>query len=59
MTGLADRMADKEYGISYWDSLIVAAAEKAGCTRIISEDLNSGQSDDGIAVVDPSRPSHG
>ena len=43
----------KEYGISYWDSLIVAAAERAGCTRIISEDLNSGQSYHGIAVVDP------
>ena len=43
----------KEYGISYWDSLIVAAAERAGCTRIISEDLNSGQPYHGIAVVDP------
>ena len=55
MTGLADRMADKEYGISYWDSLIVAATEKAGCTRIVSEDLKSGQSYHGIAVVDPFR----
>lgn len=43
----------KKYGISYWDSLIVAAAEKAGCTQIISEDLNSGQSYHGITVVDP------
>ena len=43
----------KEYDISYWDSLIVAAAEKAGCTQIISEDLNSGQSYHGITVVDP------
>ena len=43
----------KEYGISYWDSLIVAAAERAGCVRIVSEDLNSGQSYHGIAVVDP------
>ena len=43
----------KEYGISYWDSLIVAAAKKAGCTQIISEDLNSGQSYHGITVVDP------
>ena len=25
MTGLGDRMADKEYGISYWDSLPVTA----------------------------------
>ena len=43
----------KEFGITYWDSLIVAAAEKAGCTRIVSEDLNSGHSFHGIAVVDP------
>jgi predicted nucleic acid-binding protein len=43
----------KEYGISYWDSLIIAAAEKAGCGRIISEDLNAGQSYHGIAVVNP------
>ena len=43
----------KEYGITYWDSLIVAAAERGGCTRIFSEDLNSGQSYHGIVVVDP------
>ena len=43
----------KEYGITYWDSLIVAAAERADCTRIVSEDLNSGQSYHGITVVDP------
>ncbi len=43
----------KQYGISYWDSLIIAAAERAGCGQIVSEDLNSGQSYHGIAVVDP------
>ena len=59
MTGLADRMADKEYGISYWDSLIVAAAERSGSIRIVSENLNSRQSYYGIAVIDPSRPSRG
>ena len=43
----------KQYRVSYWDSLIIAAAEKAGCTRIISEDLNPGQSYHGIVVVNP------
>lgn len=43
----------RRYGITYWDSLIVAAAERAGCTQILSEDLNSGQSYDGIIVVNP------
>ena len=45
--------AHERYGITYWDSLIVAAAERAGCTRIISEDLNSGQSYLGIMAVNP------
>lgn len=43
----------RRYQISYWDSLIVAAAKKSGCTRIFSEDLNPGQSYHGIAVVNP------
>lgn len=43
----------RRYQISYWDSLIVAAAERAECTRILSEDLNPGQIYHGIAVVDP------
>ena len=42
-----------QYGITYWDSLIVAAAERAGCRRIFSEDLNPGQSYHGIVVVNP------
>ena len=43
----------RRYGISYWDALIVVAAESAGCTRILSEDLNSGQAYNGIVVVNP------
>jgi predicted nucleic acid-binding protein len=41
------------YQISYWDALIVAAAESADCTRILTEDLNPGQSYHGIVVVNP------
>ena len=43
----------RHYGITYWDSLIVAAAERAGCSRILSEDLNAGQAYHGIVVVNP------
>lgn len=43
----------RRYQISYWDALIVSAAERAGCTRIVSEDLNPGQTYHGIVVVDP------
>ena len=43
----------QRYGISYWDGLIIAAAERAGCTRLISQDLNAGQSYNGVMVVNP------
>ena len=43
----------RQYGISYRDSLIVAAAERARCSRIISEDMNTGQSYHGIVAVNP------
>jgi predicted nucleic acid-binding protein len=40
----------KIYRISYWDALIVSAAERAGCKRILSEDLNDGQLYHGLAI---------
>ena len=42
-----------ESQISFWDSLIIAAAEKANCKLIISEDLNSGQKYQGISLINP------
>ena len=41
------------YGIHFYDGMIVAAAERAGCKRIWSEDLNAGQKYFGVAVQDP------
>ncbi len=41
------------YKISFWDSMIIGAAEKAKCATILSEDLNPGQYYSGIAVVNP------
>ena len=41
------------YGTNYWDSLIIAAAERAACATILSEDFNSGQSYHGILAVNP------
>ena len=37
--------------ISFWDSLIIAAAEKANCEFVISEDLNAGQLYRGIGFT--------
>ena len=41
------------YRISYWDSLIVSAAERAGCRIILSEDLSDGQTYHHILVNNP------
>ena len=41
------------YGTTYWYSLIIAAAERAGCSAILSEDYNSGQSYHGILAINP------
>jgi predicted nucleic acid-binding protein len=43
----------KIFRISYWDALIVSAAERAGCKRILSEDLNDGQLYHGILIFNP------
>ena len=42
-----------EYGMQFYDALIVATAAKLGCLEIVSEDLNPGQTYCGVAVVNP------
>ena len=39
--------------LSFWDSLIVAAAQKAGCFMLFSEDLNPGQEIDDLIIKNP------
>ena len=43
------------YRFSFYDSLIVAAALEAGCTRLYTEDLQHGQRIGQLTVVDPFR----
>ena len=43
----------KRYRTSYWDAAILAAAASAGCTELLSEDLNPGQNYDGLCVINP------
>jgi predicted nucleic acid-binding protein len=45
--------AHATYGIHFYDGLIVAAAERAGCGRIWSEDLSPGQEYFGVKVSNP------
>lgn len=39
--------------LSFWDSLILAAAASAGCSTVYSEDLNPGQAILGVKVQNP------
>ncbi|MFZ0863739.1 MAG: PIN domain-containing protein [Candidatus Sulfotelmatobacter sp.] len=41
------------YQLSFWDSLIVAAAKTASCGFLLTEDLEDGQKLDGVEVVNP------
>jgi predicted nucleic acid-binding protein len=41
------------YGFSWWDALIVSAAQVAGTDYLLSEDLQAGQDLGGVVVVDP------
>ncbi|MEO5924067.1 MAG: PIN domain-containing protein [Bryobacteraceae bacterium] len=45
--------AHSVYGAHFYDGLIIAAAERCGCSRIWSEDFNPGQKYFGIEVVNP------
>ena len=42
-----------KYGVHFYDGMILAAAERGGCGRIWSEDLNTGQRYFGISVQNP------
>jgi predicted nucleic acid-binding protein len=44
---------EDESRIGFWDALIVASAAKSGASRILSEDLNAGQTIAGIRIENP------
>ncbi|MEJ7873514.1 MAG: PIN domain-containing protein [Rubrobacteraceae bacterium] len=39
--------------VSFWDAMILTSARSLGCGVLYSEDLNPGQSYDGVLVVNP------
>jgi len=47
--------AHAKYGMHFYDGMIAAAAERGGCRRILSEDLNPGQKYFGVVVENPFR----
>ena len=56
MTGaVIDRAwtAQDRYGLGFWDALIAAAAQGAGCRYPLTEDFQPDQQLDDLAVVNP------
>ncbi len=46
----------ERFGLSYWDSAILAAARACGCDAVYSEDMSSEQDYDGLRVINPFAP---
>lgn len=47
--------ASQDWQLSYWDALIIAAAETSGCERVLSEDMSDGAVYGSIHVENPFR----
>ena len=43
----------QRYALSWWDALIVAAAQRSGCKVVLTEDLQDGQVFGAVRVIDP------
>ena len=44
---------EERHKLSFWDAMIVAAAHKAGATRILTEDLGHGETVAGVSIENP------
>lgn len=44
---------ESRYRLSYWDALIVAAAQAQGCAYLLSEDLQHEQQIDSVKILNP------
>lgn len=44
---------EERHKLSFWDALVVEAARRAGATRLISEDLQSGRLIGGVRIENP------
>lgn len=44
---------EDRYGFSWWDALIIGAAQHVRCRYLLSEDLQHGQELEGLTVLNP------
>jgi len=55
--GVADILAavdlPRVHGFSFWDALILRAAQQAGCTVLFSENMQEAREVDGVRIVNP------
>ena len=45
--------AESRWQLSYWDALMVAAAQQQGCKLLLTEDLQHDQVIDGVRILNP------
>ncbi len=44
---------ESRYQLSYWDALVLAAAQHQGCSYVLTEDLQHGQHIDSVQIINP------
>lgn len=44
---------EARFSLSWWDALVVSAAQVSGCAFLLTEDLQDGHDFDGLRVIDP------
>jgi predicted nucleic acid-binding protein len=47
---------EERHQLSFWDALILSAAAEAGATKLLTEDLNPGQTIEGVLIENPFAP---
>jgi predicted nucleic acid-binding protein len=50
---LSASMLEEREALSFWDALIVGAAQRAGVVRLLSEDMQDGRTIGGLTVENP------
>lgn len=46
-------LIQERYGFSWWDSLILSAAQTQDCTYVLSEDMQHGQQVGNLTIINP------
>jgi predicted nucleic acid-binding protein len=50
---LAASELEQRHSLSFWDALIVVAAQRLGASRVVTEDMQSGRTFGGVQISNP------